>query len=103
MEPATHVTLPNSQEQDGARLHTRDIPAFLQLDEASPRGVVVVIARGTDAPVFYYHRSAGTVSYTSKVHLAAAFCDYRLAKIFAEFWVRCDSTLGPAYLVKRLT
>jgi hypothetical protein len=102
MEPATHVTLPNSQEQDGARLYTRDIPAFLRLDEASPRGVVVVIARGTDAPVFYYHRKgAGMVAHTRMVHRAAPFADYRLAKIFAEFWVRCDSTLGPAYLVER--
>ena len=85
------------------RLFTRDIPALPLHEAAPPQGTVLVIARGTDAPVFYYHRSAGTVSYTSKVHLAAAFCDYRLAKIFAEFWVRCDSTLGPAYLVKRLT
>lgn len=84
------------------RLFTLDIPA-LQLHEAAPpQGTVLVIARGNDSPVFYYHRkSAGTVAHTSKAHLAAAFCDYRLAKIFAEFWVRCDSTLGPAYLIER--
>jgi hypothetical protein len=85
-----------------ARLFTRDIPTPMCLQEATtPRGDVVVIARGTDAPVFYYHRSAGTVASTKNVHLAAAFCDYRLAKIFAEFWMRTDPTLGDAYLVER--
>lgn len=84
-----------------ARLFTRDIPALRLHDAAPPQGTVLVIARGTDAPVFYYHRSAGTVASTKNVHLAAPFCDYRIAKIFAEFWMRTDPTLGDAYLVER--
>jgi hypothetical protein len=84
------------------KLFTRDIPALRLHEAAPPQGTVLVIARGTDAPVFYYHRkSAGRVAATSNVHLAAAFCDYRLAKIFAEFWMRTDPTLGDAYLVER--
>ena len=84
-----------------ARLFTRDIPALRLYEAAPPQGTVLVIARGTDAPVFYYYRSAGAVASTKNVHLAAAFCDYRLAKIFAEFWMRTDPTLGDAYLVER--
>jgi hypothetical protein len=83
-----------------ARLFTRDIPALRLHEAAPPQGAVLAIARG-DAPVFYYHRSAGTVASTKNVHLAAAFCDYRLAKIFAEFWMRTDPTLGDAYLLER--
>lgn len=85
-----------------ARLFTLDIPALRLHEAAPPQGTVLVIARGTDAPVFYYHRKgADAVAHTRVLHLAAPFADYRLAKIFAEFWVRCDSTLGPAYLVER--
>ena len=84
------------------RLFAGDIPALRLHEAAPPQGTVLVIARGTDAPVFYYHRKgAGAVATTRVLHLAAPFADYRLAKIFAEFWVRCDSTLGPAYLVER--
>jgi hypothetical protein len=87
--------------QYGARLYTRDIPALRLHEAAPPQGTDLVIARG-DAPVFYYHRKgAGVVAHTRMVHRAAPFADYRLAKIFAEFWMRCDPTLGDAYLVER--
>jgi hypothetical protein len=85
-------------------MYTHDIPTLMRLEEATVRGVVVIARDIAGAPVFYYHRkSHSRVAYTSVSGLAAPFCDYRLAKIFAEFWVRCDSTLGPAYLIKRLT
>jgi hypothetical protein len=85
-------------------LYTHDIPTLMGLEEATVRGVVVIARARNGAPVFYYHRAgAGRVAHTCLIHLASPFNDCRLAKVFAEFWVRCDSTLGPAYLVKRLT
>jgi hypothetical protein len=84
------------------RLFAGDIPALRLHEAAPPQDTVLVIARGNDAPVFYYHRKgAGAVASTKNVHLAAPFCDYRVAKIFAEFWMRTDPTLGDAYLLER--
>jgi hypothetical protein len=88
-------------------LYTHDIPTPMCLQEATVQpGQVLVIARARgDVVVFYYHRTgAGKVAHTRMINLAAPFNDYRIAKIFMDFWVRCDTTLGAPYLVtnKRL-
>jgi hypothetical protein len=90
---------------NGEGMYTHDIPTLMRLEEATVRGIVVIARDIAGAPVFYYHRTgAGKVAHTRMINLAAPFNDYRIAKIFMDFWVRCDTTLGAPYLVtnKRL-
>jgi hypothetical protein len=82
------------------------IDAHLSFHEAAaPHGKTVVIARRfgcEEPPVFFYQRrGAGVVSWTSNISKGAAFGDVRLAAIFAEFWMACDTSLGQSYLILR--